>query len=81
MSKQRDYRAFCNKRLIRFPVVSFQADGEKIDLDKLFFTIPVLVVMAISGLTFISGLVALMVSIYKRRRWNETSMDAIVSFQ
>lgn len=62
-------------------MVSSQADGEKTDLDKYFLNAPMIVVMAISGLTFISALVALMVSIYKRRRWNETSVDAVVSIR
>ena len=56
-----------------------QSDEEKADMSKLLFTTPIIVAMGISGMMFIIALVSLTVSIYKRRRWNRTSLDGIVS--
>jgi len=47
-------------------------------MSKLHFTTPITVAMGVSGMMLIAALVALTVSIYKRRRWKETSLDGII---
>lgn len=72
-------RVACRRRVSElFLRVFHHSDEEKADMSKLHFTRPITVAMGVSGMMLVAALVTLTVSIYKRRRWNKTSLDGII---